>query len=248
MQQAKTLAWEHLNALQALARGADLEMLREPLGALIESLNLSGYKFCVAMPEAGEFRIIAVIAGGALDAAPKHFLYTTIRPCDPILWESYRSAAPVSWTPYFADARRMQMSGVGPLASRGVTSGASIPILSQYGACRASLCVSGAPDEKPTALDMRLPDFWPLLRLAGLTLFEAGVAEALRREQSPLTSSEIAALQALSQGLTVKEAAQELGKSESTIRNQLDSARARIGAKTTVEAIAKWMKRASLFR
>ena len=242
MEPSKPIGWEHIDALQSLARCADLEMLRGPLGALTESLGLGGYKFCIAAPETERFRIIAVIAGGDLDAAPEGFLFSTIGPDDPILWESYRSVTPVSWTPYFADARRMEASGVSALASRGVTAGASIPILSRSRNCRASLCVSGAAGEAPTSLDLRLPDFWPLLRLAGLALLEVGVAEAERREKTPFSDSELAALTALSKGLTVKETARELGKSERTIRNQLDSARARIGANTTIEAIAKWLQ------
>ncbi len=239
---SKPLGWEHIDALQSLARCADLEMLREPLGALTKSLGLGGYKFCIAAPESHVFRIIAVIAGGNLDTAPDGFLLTTIGPDDPILWESYRSTMPISWTPYFADARRMKSSGVNDLASRGVTAGASIPILSRSRNCRASLCVSGALGEPPTSLDLRLPDFWPLLRLAGLALLEVGVAEAERREKTPFTESEVAALTALSKGLTIKQTALELGKSERTVRNQLESARARIGANTTIEAIAKWLQ------
>lgn len=245
MPPGSTMEWERLDALQTLARGADLEMLRDPLAALIGSLNLGGYKFCIAMPAAGAYRIIAVIAGGDLGGAPEHFLDSTIGPGDPILWESYRSVSPVSWTPYFTDARRMELSGVSRLAARGVTSGASIPIVSRQRDCRASLCVSGARGETPAGLDLRLPEFWPLLRLAGLALLDVGLAEAQLRATSPLTESEIAVLKALSQGLTVKETAHQLGKSERTVRNQLDSARSRIGAKTTIEAIAKWLQGAS---
>lgn len=237
----KTAGWEELDALQSLGRCADLAMLREPMEALVKRLGLSGYKFCIAAPEAKGFRIVAVIAGGALEVAPEQFMFSTIGPGDPILWESYRSVTPVSWTPYFADARRMKASGVAGLAARGVTSGASIPILSRSRNCRASLCVSGAEGEESTSLDLRLPDFWPLVRLAGLALLEVGVVEAERHRRTPFSDSEIAALTALSKGMTIKEAARELGKSERTLRNQLDSARARVGAATTIETIAKWL-------
>ncbi|MEM7211437.1 MAG: hypothetical protein AAF479_05985, partial [Pseudomonadota bacterium] len=81
-----------------------------------------------------------MIAGGDLDTAPECFLGVKIGPNDPILWESYRSTTPVSWTPYFSDAHLMELSGVNQLADRGVTSGASIPILSQANTCRATLC------------------------------------------------------------------------------------------------------------
>ncbi|MEM9044976.1 MAG: hypothetical protein AAGC81_09780 [Pseudomonadota bacterium] len=237
-----TIGWTELDALQALARGANLEMMRKPLGALTQALDLGGYKFCVASPEVDGFRIIAVIAGGDLYCAPEGFLDTKIDPSDPILWESYRSVTPVSWTPYFTDAERMEASGVSSLASRGVTAGASVPILSQHKSCRATLCVSGAQNEAPGSLDLRLPAFWPLLRLAGLALFEAGVAEAQQRGKSLFTPSETAVLSALSRGLKIKDVARELGKSERTIRNQLDSARQRAGANTTIETIVKWQR------
>ncbi|MEM8838412.1 MAG: LuxR C-terminal-related transcriptional regulator [Pseudomonadota bacterium] len=240
MTESKPIGWEELDALQALARGANLELMRNPLAKLTEALNLGGYKFCIASPESDGYRILAVIAGGDLETSPEGFLDTKIGPSDPILWESYRSTTPVSWTPYFSDPHLMEVSGVSALAKRGVSSGASIPILSRNDSCRASLCVSGAKEEAPVALDLRLPAFWPLLRLAGLALFESGMAEAAERERSVLTPSETAVLSALSDGLRIKEVAVKLGKSERTIRNQLESARVRIGAATTIEAVVRW--------
>lgn len=130
-----------------------------------------------------------MIADGDLDVAPERFLDARIDPNDPILWESYRSTTPVRWTPYFADAHLMDVSGINQLASRGVTSGASIPVLSQNQTCWASLCVSGGRAEASEALDLRLPAFWPLLLLAGLALFEVGVAEASERERRAMTPS-----------------------------------------------------------
>ena len=246
MQDKRSIGQAELDALQALARGANLRLMRAPLTRLTDALNLGGYKFCVATPEPDGYRVLAVIAGGDLDAAPEEFLDTKISPDDPILWESYRSTAPVSWTPYFTDAHLMGPSGVSELAQRGVTSGASIPILSRNQVCRASLCVSGAKDEAPASLDLRLPAFWPLLKLAGLALLEAGIAEAGQREGSALTPSEIAVLSGLSQGLRIKAIAEQLGKSERTVRNQLESARLRIGAATTVEAVVRWQRSSKL--
>lgn len=241
----ESIGWAELEALQALARGGSLQLMRKPLLDLTAALDLGGYKFCIATPEPDGYRIAAVIAGGDLDAAPEGFLDTKIGPEDPILWESYRTVTPVSWTPYFADRQLMEVSGVSKLAERGVTSGASIPIITHQKACRASLCVSGARHEAPGALDLRLPAFWPLLRLAGLALFEAGMAEAGERQQSALTPSEVAVLDALSEGLRIREVAVKLGKSERTIRNQLESARLRIGAATTIEAVVLWQRAAS---
>ncbi|MGD1923045.1 MAG: hypothetical protein ACFB03_02480 [Paracoccaceae bacterium] len=246
MTEAGFTGWAELDALQALARGAQLALMRKPLEDLTCALNLGGYKFCIATPEPDGYRILAVIAGGDLNAAPEGFLDTKIGPGDPILWESYRSTTPVSWTPYFADAHLMDLSGVNSLAERGVTSGASIPILSRHQTCRASLCVSGANAEAPGSLDLRLPAFWPLLRLAGLALFEAGIAEAAQRNGGTLTPSEIVVLAALSEGLRIKEVALKLGKSERTIRNQLESARLRIGAATTIEAVVRWKQSSTL--
>ena len=238
----KPLGWTELDALQALARGANLGLMRAPLSALTDALGLGGYKFCVAAPEPDGYRVIAVIAGGDLETSSSTFLDAHIGPGDPILWESYRSVSPVSWTPYFTDKHLMEASGVNLLAERGVTSGASIPILSQNKTCRASLCVSGAQQEPPDSLDLRLPAFWPMLKLAGLTLFEVGMAEAAGRKRNTLTQSETAVISALAEGLRIKEIAEKLGKSERTIRNQLESARERIGAATTIEAVVRWQR------
>ncbi|MEL7466523.1 MAG: LuxR C-terminal-related transcriptional regulator [Pseudomonadota bacterium] len=236
--------WRELDALQTLARGANLKLMRSPLSDLIAALGLGGYKFCIAAPEEGAFRILAVIAGGDLNASPDGFGDALIGPSDPILWESYRSATPVSWTPYFRDQRLMEASSVSQLAAKGVTAGASIPILSRNQTRRASLCVSGGAGEAPEALDLRLISFWPVLRLAGLALFEAGMAEVAARADRRLTPSETAVLSALSEGMRIKDVAASLGKSERTIRNQLESARARIGAATTIEAVVRWERRA----
>lgn len=243
MSNPEASVWAQLGALQTLARTTELRAMRKPLGDLTAALGLGGYKFCIATPEPEGYRIRAVIAGGDLDAAPESFLGNIIGPNDPILWESYRTITPVSWTPYFSDAHLMQASGVNRLAERGVTCGASIPILSQTNTCRATLCVSGALNEPPEGLDLRLPAFWPLLRLAGLALFEAGTAEATRRAKNDLTQSEIAVLAALSGGKRIKDVAEQMGKSERTIRNQLETARMRIGAATTIEAVVLWQRR-----
>lgn len=232
--------WRHISALQSLARCSDLALLREPLAALMAALDLGGYKFCIAAPQDGAFRIVAVIAGGNLDVATDRFLHRRIGPTDPILWESYRSVTPISWTPSFFSRHRMEASGIGALVDNGVTAGASIPIFSRHSKCRASLCVSGAPGEAPTALDLRLPAFWPSLRLAGLALFESGVAEACRSATKRFTPCEVEILEALAAGRTIKDTAEKLGKAERTIRNQLDSARAKVGASTTIEAVVKW--------
>lgn len=245
MTRPASIGWAELDALQALVRGGSLELMRRPIGALNAALGLGGYKFCIAKPEHDGYRVLAVVSGGDLAEAPSAFLDTKIGPGDPILWESYRSSAPVSWTPYFSDAHLMEVSGVRRLAERGVTSGASIPILSANETCRASLCVSGAHQESPDSLDLRLPAFWPLLKLAGLALFEAGMAEAAKRKREKLTHSEVAVLAALADGLRVKEIASKFGKSERTIRNQLDSARERLGAATTIEAVARWQRSAA---
>lgn len=242
MAETKSVGLTELHALQTLARSASLELMHQPLTELIRALNLGGYKFCVAVPEADGYRIIAVIAGGDLQTSPNGFLDTKIGPGDPILWESYRSSTPVSWTPYFSNSYLLKFSGVNQLAKRGVTSGASISILSRNQTCRASLCVSGAKSEPPMELDHRLPAFWPLLRLAGLALFETGVAEAAERERSGLTQSEIAVLSSLADGLRIKQIAEKLGKSERTIRNQLESARTRLDASTTIEAVVRWKR------
>ena len=112
----KAIGWAELEALQALARGGSLQVMRGPLRDLTAALDLGGYKFCIATSEPDGYRITAVIAGGDLDAAPEGFLDVKIGPQDPILWESYRAVTPVSWTPYFTDRRLMEMSGVSKLA------------------------------------------------------------------------------------------------------------------------------------
>lgn len=73
-------------------------------------------------------------------------------------------------------------------------------------------------------------------------LFEAGLTEAAERKRHLLSHSEEAVLSGWADGLQMKEIASSLGKSEDMIRNQLESARERLGDARTSQAVMLWQK------
>lgn len=64
MTDLKSIGWEELDALQTLARGASLDMMRKPLKGLTDALPLGGCQFSIASPEPDGYRILAVTSGG----------------------------------------------------------------------------------------------------------------------------------------------------------------------------------------
>ena len=80
----------------------------------------------------------------------------------------------------------------------------------------------------------------PLSQLVGngTLLKDMMLQEVIDSRVSRLTPSEIAVMNALAKGMRPQQIAEELGKSEKTIRNQITSAKARLGARTRDQALS----------
>lgn len=178
-------------------------------------------------------------AGGALKRV--------IDPCkadegslkDEIVDRLRRAGQAFSFTPFLAAA---DMRGENTLAERmraeGVTCGGAVATLTPGTMRVGSLSVIGAQGEQPQAFDARFIEIWPVLRLAALPLAELA-ARILRKGSAPSVSAkEAEVLCELAKGKRPAEIAVALGKSESTVRNQIDSAKARLGVRTSIQAVA----------
>lgn len=81
-----------------------------------------------------------------------------------------------------------------------------------------------------------------LVVLSGGSLFTAEQFAASQLAE-PLTRREIEVLELAAWGLALKEIAEELGTSPGTVRNQLAATRAKLGVRTTVEAVTRAQRR-----
>lgn len=236
-------------ALKSLTNGDSFDALAAPFSELLAAFDLHGYRFCLASVEATGFRVMFVRAGQDLSRAGVAEPGAMVHDEWPILTECYRRGEHLSWTPFLANARAAPHDvtrAVRTLIQENVTAGVSVPLFRKSRHFRASICVSGRKGEDPAAFETRSASFRPFIRLAGLALFEAVVGRERNLTHRAITLSERAVLDGLARGLRVREIAVELGKSERTIRNQIESARLRLDANTTIEAIAKWIKHCSL--
>lgn len=245
MSKAANTDQETSNALKAIASGGQFDELLIPFTHLLDALDLHGYRLCLASGNGDQLKVIFFFANGPLARLGGAVSGENVDCSWPLLGDCLRTRQVLSWTSFLDgaeatcatsnDTRQM-------LASQNITAGVSVPVFSKSFRLRASVCATGRPGEDPRAFDERVASLWPYLRLAGLALFEAAVVEAQRAAADTVTSSEHAVLSALERGLRVKDIAAELGKTEGTIRNQMESARLRLEATTTVQAVATWIK------
>ncbi|MEL6766289.1 MAG: helix-turn-helix transcriptional regulator [Pseudomonadota bacterium] len=213
-----------------------------------------GFKFCIATGRGRGLLVLSVMAGGDLAAAegtlpgrwledPEDPLFRAYRSPDPVLWSGYLRRRRPAPAPAPAPAPTSAGIAIGEMAALGPTCGASLPIVSRAGRKRASLCISGEAGEAPEAFDRRFPEIFPTLRLAALTLLNFALERAERQARRDLTHSEVAVIERLADGLRPQRIAAELGKSETTIRNQVASIRVKLGARSALEAVAIWNMR-----
>lgn len=125
------------------------------------------------------------------------------------------------------------------LLREGVRFGASAPVHPQFGEPIGSLCVFGENADTATfeslvsngQIDLQLLAQFLFLHLRTISSFGSPAS---------LSNSEHIVFEHLATGMRPREIAEKLGKSEKTIQNQIDSARGRLGAKTTTEAVILW--------
>lgn len=226
-----------------LSAAATLEDLTRAADTLMSELELGGYKFCVASARASRLIVLAVISGGDLAVAEAVLSGKLLSDPEDPLARTYWTQQPVLWSAHLSEAGPRTESR-SQLEALGVSCGASIPVISRSGQKRASLCVSGAPDEAPEAFDERFPQMAQTLRLSGLIMFEFGLELARQRAAVALSPSEAHVLELLAAGYRPREIAEAMSKSESTVRNQIASARERLGADSALQAVAIWNMRA----
>lgn len=234
-----------LSALRSLATGRDTDAFFEAMEALRETLNFSGHRLRIATPRdrgycvfweysLGSFASFArgarpkMAAGGASSFAP--FL---IEEPETQFWRRPSENAP---------SEAMSNDLMTSFEKLGVKAGATYPLSLLNGNQIAFTCVAAAIGETPAAFEARFPRLVPDLKLATLVAADFALRHFTRVSREVLTPNQAIVLDFLSEGQRLRDIAARLGKSERTVRHQLASARERLGAATTTEAIAKWFK------
>ena len=232
-----------LNALRDMAESHRLSSCMERFASLLESLGYTGFVFGALYREGEELGAEPVAMRGALTPVTEIYQHEGLAKRDPIAARAYREAKPFTWAEYFRHPEETEGGAgrkavVDNLLAHGVTCGATIPAASPGSMFRAQLSISGPAGMTSEAFETQ---FWRtswLARAATLLLKDMMLKEVIESRVSRLTPSEIAVMNDLAKGLRPQQIAQQFGKSEKTIRNQITSAKARLGARTRDQALS----------
>lgn len=134
--------------------------------------------------------------------------------------------------------KKVSASAILRLGTSGALEAAAIAVESDnpgeqaYFACLADGSLSGE------ALTHALEEWGWLIDIGAGLLLRHFPASMNSDDDALLTASEARVLKGLARGLSAEQIAEETGRSLSTIRNQLRSARVRLGARSTAETLA----------
>jgi DNA-binding CsgD family transcriptional regulator len=127
---------------------------------------------------------------------------------------------------------------VANLRAHGLRHVAVAPVPCGAAARRYVLAVAGASDEDPDRFAARFAQTEWLLTLAATALCARIEDGAVARPSHVLSASEARVAACLAQDMRPAEIAHALGKSERTVRNQIESARTRLGVRTNSGLVA----------
>ena len=222
----------------------DEETLKLSILMAVQSAGFDGYKFCLIWAHEDELFSKNIAAHGIMADAFgvgetfKHpntdaVISRIVNNSEPFIWSCVQGAIG-------CDLPIPNCTFACKSTDDVCTWGASVPFAPSLASVGASLCVfaNGEDIERYNQAFIRSK---AALRLAAAVLFSKSDRVNIGSINSPLTASEESVFAALSRGRRPKEIAQATQRSESTIHNHIESARARLGARTTYEALAIWM-------
>lgn len=232
-----------LAVLRDIVESRRLSGCMERFAALLESLGYSGFVFGALYREGSALGYEPVAMRGALTPVTEVYMHEAMLADDPIAARAYTDTRPFTWAEYQRNPDSLEggegrRKVINNLLAHGVTCGASIPTASPGSMFHGVLSVSGPAGMTPEAFETQ---FWRtawLAQAAGKLLKDMMLQEVIDSRVSRLTPSEIAVMNALAKGMRPQQIAEELGKSEKTIRNQITSAKARLGARTRDQALS----------
>ncbi|MEO0822795.1 MAG: helix-turn-helix transcriptional regulator [Pseudomonadota bacterium] len=230
---------ERLEALRSVAAAQGLEAVRSAAGPLLEALRFPAYIFAIEAIEQGRVRSLVLVCGGHFTGKEARVEERWYGALDALTQRFYEQDHPFSLREMVATmpVTRSARGCLAMLEHVGATDCGHVPIAVEGTPYRARFSVSSAEEEPEEGFRRRFREQVPFLRLLGLVFLQPALPLALEREHGSLTASEREVLSSAARGMRNREIARHLGKSEHTVRNQLDAARARLGARTLAEAV-----------
>ena len=200
----------------------------------VRHLGFEGYKFCFLWRLRGRLYSLNMSSKGIVADAYAVGNITRHGDLDPVSIRLARAESPFVWDPKnSSDFAAQTLCDDARFA-------ASAPVAPQSTRLRGSLCVfsnSGSITAFENLVRWGEDDLAHLARI----LFFRYFSDFSDVGAAALSKSEEVIFERLIDGMRVKEIALDLKKSPKTITNQIESAKARLGAKTTAEAVAIWM-------
>ena len=233
-------AARRLRLLGGIAEARDADMAQEAMDRLMAELGLGPWGFAGHVLRPGGTRIDALAGTGSALVGIRAYDEAGLAEGDPMFRALHGGQPWVTGTQMFRDPTPR-----GPADRRD----AVVRLLRRHRVANiAGFAIDGPrgdvgflstavhSDEEAAALDGICDRHHALLRLAG-TAFAAKLA-GFGRKAPLLTDAERDVLERLACGERPDEIASALGKSVRTVRHQIESARQRLGASTTVSAVA----------
>lgn len=236
-------ALTRLKALSDLAATPERDAAASAFGALIGALGYDSYALGLFLTEAGATTGgVLALGEGAMRAAAEAYLRDGLSTGDPIAQRLATAQQGFTLERYFAHPVDRDPGGtlaaiVANFRAHGLRNIAMTPIAGPLGAPHGALALAGPSDLAPDdfAALFRETGWLAALAAATITARLHGPASA---DAPTLTASERQVVGALAEGLRPGEIALRLGKSERTVRNQIDSAKRRLGTGTNAGLVA----------
>lgn len=241
------VALSRLEALSAVVRATEKDAAGASLGVLVRTLGYRGFALVILPNE----RIVSsgwglVLGEGAVRAALEASLRANPGPGDPVVRRLATTGDGFTLERYLRRPVDPERGGtlsavIATFAAHGLCNVAMTPVAGPIGAAPCALALAG-----PNELDA---DAFAALFAETGWLAALAASAVLVRHHAPtpasdcrLTASETSVVLDLARGLRPREIAARLGKSERTVRNQVDSAKRRLGVETSAGLVAEALR------
>ncbi len=236
-------ALSRLEALSHVVTTSEDSAAAAAFGALVRSLGYESYALGLFLTE-GDALTGGVLAlgDGAMRAAAATYLREGFVSGDPIARRLATAPQGFTLEAYFQQPVAGTPGGtlaaiVANFVAYDLRNIAMAPVAGPLGAPHGALALAGPSDLSPAAFETLFRETGWLAALGAATITARLHAPAPDGDHA-LTESERRVTQALAQGLRPREIADRLGKSERTVRNQIDSAKRRLGVETSAGLVA----------
>lgn len=236
-------ALSRLNALSDVAAARERAEASAAFGVLTSALGYHSYALGVFLTDGGEISGGRIAFGeGPMRAAAEVYLRDGHATGDPIARRLATAQDGFTLERYF-DRPVDRVPGatlaavIANFNAHGLRNIAMTPLAGPLGARHGALALAGPSDLAPKAFAALFRETGWLAEL-GATFIVARLHGLAPDGVPALTASERQVVEALAQGLRPGEIAARLGKSDRTVRHQIDSARARLGASTNAGLVA----------